>query len=284
MPTRRPRPTEVGETLTRLREALELTAADVAARATAAAADPDVSITQPTLSRWENGRGYPDRKQTDALLEVLGADPETAARLRSLARGPQQRRVVLHRHGAPRTQREWRDLERSSTRVVTFTPTVVPGLLQTDAYATALVGEVLTPATREQWLAARRERRALVDDPGDREIVQITTAGALLWGLGGPDVMREQIAHLADVARSSRVRLGVVPPATTVGFVALGGFDLYDTPSGRRVVVGTEAAVAVYDDAGDVALHEEVLAGLESAAAWGADAVPVLEELARAYG
>lgn len=274
MPTREPRPTELGETLTRLREALGLSASEVARRA---------GITQPTLARWENGRGYPSADQMTALLGVLKPDRATRDRLRQLVRHPDLQRRVVHRSDAPGAQRQWLDLERSATRIVTFTPTVVPGLLQTDDYAQALLGDVLSGQARERWLDARRERRALIDNPGDRELVQITTAGALLWGLGGPAVMLEQLAHLADVAGRPGIRFGVVRPAVTADFIVLGGFDLYDTPRGRRVVVGTEAVVAVYDDARDVALHEAVLAGLERVAAWDAEAVPVLDELTRYY-
>ncbi|RGC68257.1 hypothetical protein C5N14_14280 [Micromonospora sp. MW-13] len=66
--------------------------------------------------------------------------------------------------------REWVTIEQEATALRSFEPLVVPGLLQTEAYARALERPV-----------------------------------------GGPDVMREQLRHLVEVGRRSRVHLHLVP-------------------------------------------------------------------------
>lgn len=283
MSSREP-PTETARLLRRLRETAGLTQAQAVQNASPVAG-PDGQprkLTQSLLSKFESGFIVPSREQADALADVYaaGADERAALHAGDREADREHRRVATYRPRAARVQREYAELERDSIRVTTFTPTVVPGLLQTDEYATALAAGELTGEHLEQWLTARRARRAILSEPG-REFTQIVTAGALLWGLGDREVMRRQLEHLAAWTQTTRnLALGVVPPATIAAFTVANGFDLYERPEHPpRVIVGTQATVSILDDPGDVALYTDLVTRLRRLAWWGDDARVVLSQL-----
>lgn len=104
-------------------------------------------------------------------------------------------------------------LERSAERITVYEPRVVPGLLQTEAYARAMVR--LTEFDRtdrdiELVVRLRMERQLMLDG----ELPQLT---ALLYekvlyqpyGPGG--MMAEQMRHLRDEAEIDKVAVRVLP-------------------------------------------------------------------------
>ena len=273
---RAPRPTELGEILTRLREELSLGQPEVGRR---------LGLTQSAVAQAEVGRTLPDAQRLALYLSLYNPDERTRGRLEQLIDVGEQRRVVLHRGGAPRAQRRYRDLTRRAVRVTTVTTSVVPGLLQTDAYAAAIAGsEAPSEAARELWLEERARRREMLDETG-REFVQITAAAsALLWAFASQQVMLEQLAHLAEVSRKPTVQLGVVPLLRPVGFLMPGDFDVYELPDGtRQVVSGSTGGVAFYSDREDVAVHLRMVEQVAAAAVWGDEARAELERIAGEY-
>lgn len=291
MPPRKPPPTELARVLRRLRDGTGLSAKQAADAATPLLDKP---LGQSTVSRFEQGRVVPSTAQIDALCQVYEASDDDREWLHAHARERDRRyrRVAAYRPQAARLQREYGEFEEDSTRVVTFTPTLVPGLLQTDGYLAAMGGRQMVGEQLGQWLAARRERRARLDEPG-RTFEQILFAGALLWGVGDAAVMAEQIDHLIEVSRKPSVTLGVIPLAVDAGGLYVSnGFDLYERPGHPlRVIVGTTASVLVHDQpedsAGDApddtAEYVALLDELRALAVWGDDARGTLANLRRWY-
>lgn len=293
MPPRKPPPTELARVLRRLRDEAGLSAAQAAEEATQRLPD-EQQLGQSTVSRIEQGRVVPSAEQINLLCDVYaaGADDRALALTHAREKDRLNRRVAAYRPLAAKLQREWGELEEDSTRVVTFTPTLVPGVLQTDGYLAAMGPRQLTDDQIESWLAERRTRRARLDEPG-RTFEQILFAGALLWGVGDAAVMVEQIDHLIEVSRKPSVDLGVIPLAVRAGGLYVSnGFDLYERPGKpRRVIVGTTASILVHDQPENLAVEApddtaEYLALLDELrvlAAWGDDAREVLADLRRFY-
>ncbi|MCP3783524.1 helix-turn-helix domain-containing protein [Micromonospora sp. A3M-1-15] len=133
--------------------------------------------------------------------------------------------------------REWVSIEQEATALRSFEPLVVPGLLQTEAYARALyegaaqlVGEEI-----EQPLAARLARQAVLNRPGPPQFVAVLDYTVLERPVGGPKVMREQLRHLADVGHRPRVHLHLVPRGTGAYPGLNGAFVLATPPDGDDV-------------------------------------------------
>ncbi|GGO57101.1 transcriptional regulator [Streptomyces daqingensis] len=107
------------------------------------------------------------------------------------------------------------ELEKLATTISEYAPMLVPGLLQTEAYARALTRATLPFAPDdevEEHVSARMERGCRIDRPGAPEVWAIIHEAALRVPVDGPEVMREQIDRLWELSRShSRVVVQIVP-------------------------------------------------------------------------
>ena len=97
---------------------------------------------------------------------------------------------------------EWADIEAQATVLRWYEPLVVPGLLQTEDYARAILsarpdGNL---ADLDEQVAARLARQNILDRTGTPQLWCILDEGVLHRAIGGPKVMRSQLYRLAEVA------------------------------------------------------------------------------------
>jgi hypothetical protein len=111
--------------------------------------------------------------------------------------------------------------EAEATRIVAYMTSLVPPLLQTRRYALAATGTILGRPESDPDVVARAQVRAERQrSVADRvaaghsiEIVAIVDEAVLRRPLGGAEVMREQLDHLAAEADGEHVTLVIVPAA-----------------------------------------------------------------------
>ncbi|MFD3929417.1 Scr1 family TA system antitoxin-like transcriptional regulator [Streptomyces sp. NPDC058614] len=106
------------------------------------------------------------------------------------------------------------ELERLATKIAEFAPTLVPGLLQTAAYARAVMlagNPFATDEYIEEKVTARRERAQMLDDATRPVYWAILHEHVLRIPVGGARAMAEQLAHIADLARQRRIVVQVLP-------------------------------------------------------------------------
>ncbi|MGW0611429.1 helix-turn-helix domain-containing protein [Streptomyces sp. NPDC002788] len=224
----------VGVQLAGFREDAGL-AQDQAARA--------VGFSAAKLSRIESGKGRrpPTENDVRALLQLYNTDDYEASVLLKL----------LKRAGEPgwwqrydkRLMPEWFDrlvgLQEAAATIRTFEIQYVPGLLQTPAYTRAVVERGLPNASAgevERRVELRRRRARLLLRPEAPQLWAIIDESVLLRVLGSTEVMREQLAHLVEMAERSNVTVQIVPlsvtnasaPAIPVTYLRFGGLDLPD--------------------------------------------------------
>jgi transcriptional regulator with XRE-family HTH domain len=150
--------------------------------------------------------------------------------------------------------------ETEATRVQDFTVTYVPGLLQTADYARALMLAVPVRRTAEQLeneIAARMHRqKRLISEDNRLELVAVIDEPALHRPVGGPDVLRQQLKHILELAEPEAFTLHVLPAdvgahaAVPSGFTILSFGDLGEPD--MAYVEHTLGALSL-DKAGDVA-------------------------------
>ena len=163
----------------------------------------------------------------ESLAERGGVDPKTAARWVTPGRVPHPRHrsavsralrrevgelwpeVVRRRE--PAWFRPWAEVEREATSLRSFQPSVLPGLLQTEAYAHAVLSSgPLADDEVEGYVAARVARQAAVfDRPRPPLTVFVVDEAALRRG--EPEIMHPQLDHLMAMAGRPRVLLHVLP-------------------------------------------------------------------------
>ncbi|WP_216211576.1 helix-turn-helix domain-containing protein [Amycolatopsis aidingensis] len=210
----------LGRTLRGLREKARLTTTEVCAR---------LEISAARLSRIENGQTAPDLLVVKALLDEYGIPVNDWEPYLDLAREA-RKKSWWQLHGLPTMG--YVALESAANSVREFALAYLPGLLQTRDYAAAVLGESLLNWTRQQFeghLAVRMRRQHRLTDPEDDfDLVAIVDEGALRRPVGGLEVMRAQLSHLAETAALPNVSLQVLPTAAGVhlgmasAFIVLG--------------------------------------------------------------
>jgi hypothetical protein len=127
----------------------------------------------------------------------------------------------------------WPEKEAQAKRLRTFQPLVVPGLLQTEDYAQAILSTRLdsTPDEVGQAVSGRMERQAILVRDQPPEFSVILDEGVLRRPVGGLDVMQGQLAHL--LMRRPTVAIQVIPLAAGAHEGLRGaGFVIADSEEG----------------------------------------------------
>jgi hypothetical protein len=106
------------------------------------------------------------------------------------------------------------EAEAQATAIREYAPLLIPGLLQTRAYARA-VNRAYDPTTPEdtidEWVEGRMERTRLLDHPTKPVLWAVLDEAALRRETGGRAVMAEALRHIADLACRRRVIVQVLP-------------------------------------------------------------------------
>lgn len=106
------------------------------------------------------------------------------------------------------------EAEAEATAIKQFEPTLIPGLLQTPAYAAELFRAYQPTASDEEideLVEARIARGRLLDDPTKPLLWVVLGEAMLRQAVGGPAVMAEALRHIAELARRHRVIVQVIP-------------------------------------------------------------------------
>ncbi|MEV5096093.1 helix-turn-helix transcriptional regulator [Streptomyces rochei] len=117
------------------------------------------------------------------------------------------------------------ELERLATRICEFAPTVVPGLLQTKAYArmvTIAANPFKPDSYVDEIVTARLERSLILDDATRPEYWVTLHENVLRIPVGGPQAMAEQLEQVARLMRE-RAAVVTVLPYRAGAHAAMGG-------------------------------------------------------------
>jgi hypothetical protein len=126
-------------------------------------------------------------------------------------------------------------LEAEAESVRWYSPMLVPGLLQTEQYAREVIRSgllIAPPGEVERRVQVKMTRQRVLTGNSPPRLRVVLDEAAILRTVGGADVMREQLAHLAEIAGRPAITVQVLPltagphPATTGEFTILGFPDL----------------------------------------------------------
>ena len=122
-------------------------------------------------------------------------------------------------------------MEAQAERVRWYAAQIVPGLLQTERYAREIIASTLLispPGEIERRVQVRMTRQEVLRNDEPLQLSVVLDEGLLLRRVGGRDIMREQLRHLAEAAAWPNVDLRVLlnqagaHPAITGEFTILG--------------------------------------------------------------
>jgi hypothetical protein len=169
------------------------------------------------MNRIEKAKTGISTNDLKALLPLYGiTDRERTEELLALAREARQAPWWRqYSDVAPVTVLELIDYESAASAISQFEPMFVPGILQTEEYARAVLrtfyGED-SPAERVPALVElRTRRRELVESEDAPQFSFLLDEAVIRRRAGSPDVTSRQLRHLAELAGRPNVTIQVVP-------------------------------------------------------------------------
>ena len=105
-------------------------------------------------------------------------------------------------------------LEQQATVIREFALSFVPGILQTERYARAVLSTSYPPVSEQECdrlVVTRLERARVLMDPVSPVVWALVDEAVLRRMVGSREVMAEQIAHMIRLVESGRVRVHVLP-------------------------------------------------------------------------
>jgi transcriptional regulator with XRE-family HTH domain len=170
-----------------------------------------LECSQSKISRIETGHTSVTVRDVRDMLTIYEATEAEIEELSDLARDARQK-AWWH----PYTQvlsSAYVGLEAEAQRVRTYEQLVVPGLLQTEAYARAMM--LTLPTRREEEVSdrirVRMQRQSLLDREDDFSLWVVLDEAAVSRPVGGDEVMREQLHRLVEAAERPNVTIQLLP-------------------------------------------------------------------------
>jgi transcriptional regulator with XRE-family HTH domain len=245
-----------------------------------------VGVSPTTVARWEQGTSLPKAIIRGPLAEKLQVTmPELERMLTS------EPPAALNGHAVPAWLDHYTSLEQGAARIQTVEPVTVPGLLQTEDYAAAMLRQHYQPVS-EQDVADRTEsrmtRQAVLDRrPDPLELHCIIDESALNRETGSAGVMAAQMDHLLAMDAKPTVLVQIVPadgPALHTAW--FGSFTLFTSAgSSTPFMTCTENLGGVHyqDSPHVIEAHAELFAHLAAVALTPEQSAELIKNRAERY-
>jgi transcriptional regulator with XRE-family HTH domain len=189
--------------LRHLREEASLTIEDVAEK---------LEISPSTVSRMETAQVGVRPRDLRFLLDMYEITEAERDQLLQIARERRQQQWWQEYADLPNIAVA--GLEEDASAIWQYSTQLVPGLLQTEAYARAVLGAIRLdskPGDIDRRLDLRLHRQALLTRADAPEYWVILDEAVVRRQVGGPAAMAEQLGHLIEVARLPNVTVQVLP-------------------------------------------------------------------------
>ncbi|MGH3973621.1 MAG: helix-turn-helix domain-containing protein [Pseudonocardiaceae bacterium] len=250
--------------LRRLRDASGRSRQEAAAR---------LGRTVAQIGHLETGRNLPSAGDVEVLLTWYG-HPDRIEFFRDLLKRAKKGRDwwIGLADAVPEYFALFLGLEASAAQMQSYDSLVVPGILQTAAYAKAIVraGERSQPdheiARRVELRMARQQLIERADEP--LQVWSVLDEAVLHRQVGGVEVMREQLERLVKLAERPNIDIQVLPVTAGAHAGTEGTFTLLTFPPELHsdpgvVYVETRVRGIYYEDPAEIQLYRQALIRLQ---------------------
>lgn len=203
------------------------------------------------LSRIENNDNGIHTNDLRPLLGVYGIEGEEAEAVVSINRGAKTRGWWQpYKKSIPDWFSDYVGMESEAALIRTYEVQTVPGILQTERYARAVLEAAPIPmpaAEMDRQLRLRMERQVVLDADGPI-LRAILDEGVVRRTVGGADVMREQIEHLLKISELTNVDVHLLSFEAGAHAGLDGPFVLLEFPPTPQPYPNTAEPRVVYVD------------------------------------
>jgi transcriptional regulator with XRE-family HTH domain len=221
-----------------------------------------LGVSPTTYRDWERGIAMPRAGFRPRLARHLNL---TLSEVGRLLENDTSRPRVANGLAVPEWLGHLAALEQGAAAIWTFEPVVVPGLLQTDGYASAVERADPEPLSAEDIanrVRARQARqRVLTRQPDPLALSVILDESVLHRVAGDKSVMSGQLSQLLMSAARPTIELRVLPLDSGVFAAAFGAFSVFTSPESTEpymACVEDRAGPHYLDRAHDVAAHVDL--------------------------
>ncbi|MFD4401957.1 helix-turn-helix transcriptional regulator [Nocardia sp. NPDC058499] len=211
--------------LLEMREDAELSKEEVSAR---------TGINVTTLYRIETAQARPQRRTLMTMLDLYGIDAERrqdALELLSDAQKPGMSRP--YEASLSEVYAAYINFESVALSARHYQTSFIPGLLQTEQYATAVIDTYmpkLEASDLERRARARMDRAAVLAKDEPLELWVVLDEAAIRRVVGGPEVMSGQLRRLCEATKRKNVILQILPFDAGAHPGMAGSFTILDFP------------------------------------------------------
>lgn len=185
-------------------------------------AGASVKVSGSLIGAFESGRLIPKPDTARRLDEFYGTGDEI------------QKAAKAARDELNPWLRPWTDHEGRAVMLRWFEPLVIPGLLQTEAYARAMIACNPRMASRVDEAVERRLARQAVALDREDPVTLAAIIGEPALRIGDPKIMRPQLEHLVEMSHRPTVHIRVIPMSAGLHAGMAGPFVLASLPAGHH--------------------------------------------------
>ncbi|MGA5440640.1 helix-turn-helix domain-containing protein [Streptomyces griseoincarnatus] len=185
------------------------------------------------VNRMETGSGRVQPSDVDALCRFYDTSDELREFLKSLAREAKTRGWwQVHGAGVPEWFNIYIGLEQDASTLRQYQCEVLPGLMQTEAYARVLhmTGAHMSAEDIDRAVRVRLERQDMLTRPEAPDAWFVVNEGAVRNVIGDREVMRDQLEKVLEAADLPSVTLQVLPFDSGT-YPATGSFTMLGFPA-----------------------------------------------------
>ncbi|AWK11162.1 transcriptional regulator [Streptomyces spongiicola] len=175
-----------------------------------------------TVKSMEQGRRKPSARLLQVADQMCGAQGKLLAALEFLKPEP-----------FPARSQEYMAIEAEAIALHWYEPLLIPGLLQTEEYARALISESCPPLddeTVEERVGARLRRQEALSRRSSTMFSFVLQEAALRSMVGGGESMKLQLQRLLEAAEMRNVSVQALPMGRCSGLALAGPLVLLETP------------------------------------------------------
>jgi transcriptional regulator with XRE-family HTH domain len=268
---------ELGIRLRELRTALGMTIEEVAERL----------LCSPTkISRAETGTRRASLRDVRDLCLLYGVGEADMAELMALAR--EAREQGWWTEYSDLKLEPYIGLEESAAAITAFSMYYVPALLQTEAYARAMIMAIAPKMDQkvcQQRLDARMRRQQLLDHDSPPRYRVFLDQAVLVRPVGGPEVMAAQLGKIVAQTQASKATVQVVPFDVGAYAASDGNFVFLELREPLSAVVFVEGLVRnqYHEKPLEIARYQENIDNIRDSALTPRDSVALIAEVRETY-